>query len=64
MELTDSQKAEKFAALNIERRAKIKAVIGKSKEGKLEKERKKYMTKNTDDKDSAWLNEVVAVNNK
>ncbi len=64
MELTDSQKAEKFAALNVERRAKIKAVIGKSKEGKLEKERKKYMTKNTDDKDSAWVNEVVVVNNK
>ena len=62
--LTDEQKAQQFAALNLERRAKIKAIVGKGKESKLEKERKKYTATHTDDVDSAWLNQVAIVGNK
>ncbi len=64
LEITQDQKMQQLAALNVERRAKIRAVIGKGDESKLEKARKKYMATNTDDKESAWLNEVAVVGNK
>ena len=64
MDLTQEQRMQQLAALNVERRAKIRAAIGKGDEGKLEKERKKYMTMHTDDKESAWVNEVAVVGNK
>ncbi len=64
MELTQEQQMQQLAALNVERRAQIRAAIGKGDESKLEKERKKYMTTHTDDKDSAWLNEIAVVGNK
>ena len=64
MELTQDQRMQQLATLNVERRAKIRAAIGKGDESKLEKARRKYMTSNTDDKDSAWLNEIAVVGNK
>ncbi len=64
MELTQDQRMQQLAALNMERRAKIRAAIGKGDENKLEKERKKYMTTHKDDKDSEWLNEIAIVGNK
>lgn len=64
IDLTEEQKSQQFAALNVERRAKIKAIVGKGKESKLEKERKKYMATHTDDKESAWLNQVAVLGNK
>ncbi len=55
---TDEQKKMELTALNTERRTKIKAIAGAKKESKLEKQRRDYTTKNTDDKNSAWMNEV------
>lgn len=60
--LSPEVRRQQLTALNTERRDKIKEVVGKGKEKKLEKERIKYMAKNNDDTLSAWLNEV-AVNN-
>ncbi len=64
MELTQEQKAQQFAALNLERRTQLKAAIGKGDEKKLEKARIKYMATNKDDIESAWLNEVAVAGNK
>ena len=64
MELTQDQKIQQFADLNVARRAQLKAAIGKGDEIKLEKQRKKYMANHTDDKESAWLNEVASINKK
>ncbi len=61
--LSQESRTAQLTALNMERRAKLKEVVGKNKEKNLEKERIKYSAKNSDDKLSAWLNEV-AVNNK
>ena len=38
--------------------------LEKGDEIKLEKQRKKYMANHTDDKESAWLNEVASINKK
>jgi hypothetical protein len=55
--LTEEQKKEALMNLNVERRAKIKTVIGTKKEVKLEKERKEYNINNKEDKNSEWMNE-------
>lgn len=55
---------QQLAALNAERREKIKAIVGKARERKLEKERKEYVQKNGADADSQWVDiaESVASN--
>jgi hypothetical protein len=50
-----SEKANELVALNEERRIKIKAVLGKSKERKLEKARKSFVKKHGVDEDIAWM---------
>ncbi len=64
VEFSEAQRKEQLTALNLERRTKIKAIIGNNKEKNLEKERSKYAVKHTDDKESAWLNEVAITKNK
>ena len=56
-------KKMELAALNEERRNKIRVVVGKSREKKLEGERKDYFKKNTPDESNAWINiaESVAI---
>lgn len=49
------QKKQELILLNEERKAKIKTIIGKSKERKLDKERKEYVTKHGSDQDSQWV---------
>jgi hypothetical protein len=44
--------------LNSERRARIQSVVGKSKEKKLEKERKEYSKKYGEDSQAKWIDEV------
>lgn len=56
--LSDEQKKEQLASLNMERRSKIKAVIGNSKEKRLDRERKKYHQKNGSDMEVAWIEEA------
>lgn len=48
-------KAQELAALNEERRDRIKALLGKAKEKKLEKARKSFVKKNGVDADTAWM---------
>jgi hypothetical protein len=57
-ELTDDARKQQLAALNTERRAKIKAVLGSAKEKKLEKERKEYVKKYGVDPQATWIDEV------
>ena len=59
--LTDEQKKEQLVTLNEERRAKIQTVIGKSKDRKLEKERKEFTAKSQDDMEAKWINDVADV---
>ena len=56
-------KKMELAALNEERRSKIRVVVGKSREKKLEGERKDYFKKNIPDESNTWINvaESVAV---
>lgn len=61
VELADDAKTTQLAALNEERRAKIRAIVGKSKEKKVEKERKEYSAKNTDDVEAKWINDVADI---
>ena len=61
MELTEEAKTAQLVSLNEERRAKIKAVVGKSKEKKVEKERKEYAMTHTDDVEAKWINDVANV---
>ena len=58
-------KKQELVLLNEERRNKIRIIVGKSRERKLENERKDYFKKNTADESNAWINiaESVAVNN-
>ncbi len=51
----EQQKVQELIALNAERRDKLKAIVGKAKERKLEKERKEYIAKNGIDKETAWM---------
>ncbi len=57
-------KAQELLALNEERRGKIKAILGKSKERKLEKERKDYVKKNGVDVNTAWMDIPESVSKK
>ncbi len=52
---TAEQKKQELFSLNEERKAKIKIILGKSGERKLEKERKEYVKKNGMDADSQWV---------
>ena len=58
-------KKQELVLLNEERRNKIRIIVGKSRERKLDNERKDYFKKNTADEAKAWINiaESVAVNN-
>ena len=57
-------KKTELAALNDERRMKIKTIVGKARERKLESERKDFIKKNGADEATAWIDiaESVAVN--
>ena len=59
--LSDTDKKTQLAALNTERRDKIKAVVGKAKERKLEKERKEFVQKNGEDTEAAWIDQASVV---
>lgn len=59
-----ADKAKQLAALNEERRAKIKTIVGKSKERKLEKERKNFVEKNGVDEVNAWIQQAESVSSK
>lgn len=56
--LTEEQRKEQLSSLNTERRARIQTVIGKSREKRLDRERKKYYTKNGSDMEVAWIDEA------
>lgn len=58
VELTDDVRKQQLAALNTERRAKIKATVGSAKDKKLEKERKAYFKKYGEDAQAKWIDEV------
>ncbi|MFT3981214.1 MAG: hypothetical protein QM687_12135 [Ferruginibacter sp.] len=62
--LTEDAKKTQLAALNAERTAKIKEIVGSNKAKKLDKERKNYAKKNTDDHDSKWIDESAASTKK
>jgi hypothetical protein len=57
-------KAQELAVLNEQRRGKIKALLGKSKERKLEKERKAFVKKNGVNVDTAWMDIAESVSKK
>lgn len=57
-------KKQELAVLNEERRAKIRFVVGKSREKKLESERKDYFKKNTADQTNSWINIAESVASK
>jgi hypothetical protein len=61
MELTDDVKTAQLVSLNEERRAKIKAIVGKSKEKKVEKARKEYAMNHTDDVEAKWITDVADI---
>lgn len=54
--VAEDQKKQQLAQLNDERRSKLRSVIGKSKERKLEKARKSQ--NNTIDTEVQWINEA------
>ena len=57
-------KAQELAALNEQRRSRIQALLGKSKERKLEKQRKSYVKKNGVNTHTAWMDIAESVSNK
>jgi len=57
-------KKQELALLNEERRNKIRSIVGKSRERKLENERKDYFKKNTADESNAWINIAESVAKK
>ncbi len=57
-------KKQELAALNEERRNKIRVVVGKSREKKLENERKDYFKKNAADESNSWINIAESVASK
>ena len=57
-------KKMELATLNEERRNKIRVVVGKSREKKLENERKDYFKKNMADESNAWINIAESVASK
>ena len=59
---TDPQtKKTELAALNEQRRAKIRLVVGKAREKKIESERKDYFKKNSPDESNAWISVAESV---
>lgn len=63
--LTDDERKQQLIALNAERRAKIKAIVGTSKDKKIEKERKEYVKKYGENVQTKWIDEVEGyANNK
>ena len=58
-----TKKAE-LAVLNEERRAKIRVIVGKSREKKIESERKDYFKKNAADEANAWISVAESVASK
>ena len=54
-------KKQELALLNEERRNKIRSIVGKSRERKLENERKDYFKKNTADESNAFINIAESV---
>lgn len=56
--LSETDKQTQLAALNTERRDKIKAVLGKAREKRLEKERKSFVEKNGEDTEAAWIDQA------
>jgi hypothetical protein len=61
MELAEDVKTAQLVSLNEERRAKIKAIVGKSKEKKVEKARKEYAMNHTDDVEAKWITDVADI---
>lgn len=59
--LSETDKQTQLAALNTERRDKIKAVLGKAKERRYEKERKEFVQKNGEDTEAAWIDQSVVM---
>ncbi len=57
-------KKQELAMLNEERRSKIRAIVGKSREKKLENERKDYFKKNVADESNSWINIAESVASK
>ena len=57
-------KKMELATLNEERRNKIRVIVGKSREKKIENERKDYFKKNTADESNAWINIAESVAKK
>ena len=57
-------KKMELAALNDQRRDKIRVIVGKSRERKLENERKDYFKKNVADESNAWINIAESVASK
>jgi hypothetical protein len=55
IDLSEEQKNTQLASLNTERMDKLKAVLGKSKAKRLEKERKAYVKKNGTDPEQSWI---------
>ncbi len=56
-----SLKKTELAVLNDERRSKIKTIVGKGKERRLEKERKNYIQKNGAPDDAQWVDIAESV---
>ncbi len=54
----EAAKAQQLEALNVERRAKIKTILGKRKERLLDKERKAYVQKNGSDATTLWISDA------
>ncbi|MBC7935009.1 MAG: hypothetical protein H7Y86_06580 [Rhizobacter sp.] len=59
--MSQEQITTQLATINEERRAKIKEVVGSSKEKKIEKARKSYSLKNNDDHDAKWIDDAAMV---
>lgn len=59
--LDPQTKKQELTILNEERRNKIRLVVGKSREKKIENERKDYFKKNTADESNAWINIAESV---
>jgi len=61
MGIDPQTKKQELALLNEERRNKIRTIVGKSREKKLENERKDYFKKNTADATNEWINIAESV---
>ena len=57
-------KKQELAVLNEERRNKIRVIVGKSRERKLESERKDFIKKNGIDETNVWIGIAESVASK